>query len=57
MIDDHGDPANPDGDVHVRVGADHYNRLLALKLFRGQSFAETIRVALDLYFEHVAAED
>ena len=55
-----GDP--PGGNVEdlhelrVRIPVDLHRQLLSLKILRGRSLAETVSIALDIYFAEKAAE-
>lgn len=55
-----GPLAGAEGDLHelrVRIPVDLHRQLLSLKVLRGRSLAETVSLALDIYFaERTAAE-
>lgn len=48
-----------DDDLHelrVRIPVDLHRQLLSLKVLRGRSLAETVSLALDIYFAERSAE-
>ena len=49
-------PANPTHDelheLRVRIPLHLHRQLLSLKVLRGRSLAETVALALDMYFEN-----
>ena len=48
-----------DDDLHelrVRIPVDLHRQLLSLKVLRGRSLAETVSIALDIYFAERGAE-
>lgn len=45
-------------ELRVRIPVDLHRQLLSLKVLRGRSLAETVSLALDIYFaEHTAERD
>ncbi|HUR68784.1 MAG TPA: hypothetical protein VM370_06015 [Candidatus Thermoplasmatota archaeon] len=49
-------PASEDHlhELRVRIPVDLHRQLLSLKVLRGKSLAETVSVALDVYFQERA---
>jgi len=39
-------------ELRVRIPVDLHRQLLSLKVLRGRSLAETVALALDIYFAH-----
>lgn len=42
-------------ELRVRIPVDLHRQLLSLKVLRGKSLAETVSLALDIYFSQVKA--
>jgi hypothetical protein len=54
-----GGAAASENDLHelrVRIPVDLHRQLLSLKVLRGRSLAETVALALDIYFANHAAK-
>lgn len=50
--------ANDLHELRVRIPTDLHRQLLSLKVLRGRSLADTVSLALDIYFaEHKAAAE